>query len=70
MKEIIRRTLIIFWLIAIAGVFVGVYNFSLFDWEAWEISVGFSALIWTLQFILIGVVNPFALVRAKTEQQA
>ena len=68
MKEIIRRTLIISWLIAIAGVFIGIYNFGLFDIEAWSISVFLSALIWAIQFILIGVVNPIALFHGKTEQ--
>ena len=68
MKGIIRRTLIVFWLAAIAGVVIGVFNFGLLDWEAWSISVGLSVLIWVLQFVLTGVVNPFALIRAEIEQ--
>lgn len=68
MKSIIRRTLIVFWLAAIAGVVIGILNFGLLDSEAYEISVGLSVLIWVLQFVLTGAVNPFVLIRAEVEQ--
>lgn len=65
MKEIVRRTLIVFWLAAITGIVYNVFRFGLLDLETWQISALFSAPVWALQFILTGVVNPFALVRTK-----
>jgi hypothetical protein len=67
MKEITRRTLIVFWLAAMAGVVYNIFRWGLFDSETWQISALFAMPIWALQFILTGVINPFALIRQKTE---
>lgn len=67
MKEIVRRTLIVFWLAATAGVAYNVFIHGLFDLETWQISAIFALPIWTIQFILTGTVNPFSLLRARTE---
>ncbi len=70
MKEIIRRTLIVFWLISIAAVFIGIYNYGVFATRAWESFLVLAVINWTLQYILFGAVKPFALVRAKSDQKS
>jgi hypothetical protein len=65
MKEITRRTLIVFWLAAIAVIAYNVFRWGLFDLETWQISALFAMPLWALQFILTGVVNPFALIHSK-----
>lgn len=67
MKEIVRRTLVVLWLAAIAGFVYTVFELGLFDLETWQISAFFLLPVWALQFILTGVVNPSGLVR-KTAQ--
>lgn len=67
MREIVRRTLIVFWLAAVAGIVYNVFRWGPFDLETWQISALFAMPIWAVQFILTGVVNPFALARQKTE---
>lgn len=67
MKEIVRRTLLVFWLAAIAGLASNAFRWGLFDLETWQISALFITPIWALQFILTGVVNPFALLRKERE---
>jgi hypothetical protein len=67
MKEIARRTLIVFWLAAIAGIVYNVLRWGLFDLETWQISALFVMPVWAVQFILTGVVNPLALVHRKPE---
>lgn len=66
MKEIIRRTLIVFWLAVFAGIIYNAFHFGLLDLEMWQISAIFVAPIWALQFILTGIINPFTLIRAQT----
>lgn len=70
MKEIIRRTLIVFWLISIAVVFIDIYNFGVFDMLAWKSFLFLAVINWTLQYILFGAVNPFVLVRTKSNQKS
>lgn len=66
MKEIVRRTLIVFWLAVITGLVYNVTRWGLFDLETWQISALFLLPVWALQFILTGVVNPIALIRKKS----
>lgn len=67
MKEIIRRTLIVFWLVAIAGFASNIFRWGVFNLETWQISALFIIPIWALQFILTGIINPFALTCRKLE---
>lgn len=67
MKEIVRRTLIVFWLAAIAGLVSNAFRWGIFNLETWQISALFIVPTWALQFILTGVVNPLALTRKKLE---
>lgn len=67
MREIVRRTLIVLWLAAFAGIIYNALRFGLLDLEMWQISAIFATPIWALQFILTGVVNPFALIRTQTK---
>ena len=67
MKEIVRRTLIVFWLAAFTGVIYNAFRFGLLELEMWQISAIFVIPIWALQFILTGVVNPLALIRTQTK---
>lgn len=67
MKEIARRTLIVFWLAAIAGIGYNIFRWGLFNSETWQISALFAMPIWGVQFILTGAVNPLELVRQRDE---
>lgn len=63
MKEIIRRTLIVCWLAAIATLVINIFDRGIFHSYAWEISAFLMVPIWALQFILLGIANPLALTR-------
>ena len=65
MKEIVRRTLIVLWLAAIAGLVYNIFQRGLIDLETWQISALFVIPIWALQFILTGIVNPLVLIHRK-----
>jgi cytochrome c oxidase subunit IV len=67
MKGVIRRTLIVIWLAAIAGLAFNVFRWGVFNLETWQISALFIIPIWALQFILTGIVNPYSLARGKFE---
>jgi drug/metabolite transporter (DMT)-like permease len=65
MKEIVRRTLIVLWLAAIAGVVYNIFQWGVVNLETWQISALFVMPIWALQFLLTGIVNPLLLMRKK-----
>ena len=67
MKEIVRRTLIVFWLAAFAGIIYNAFRLGLLDLEMWQIAAIFVVPIWALQFILTGLVNPFGLIRTQSK---
>lgn len=66
MKEIVRRTLVVLWLAAIAGVVYNIFQQGIINLETWQISALFAMPIWALQFILTGIVNPLLLIRRKS----
>ena len=63
MKEIIRRTLIVFWLAAIATHIFNMFDKGIFNDDTWLISAILMVPIWALQYILLGIANPLALRR-------
>lgn len=63
MKEIIRRTLIVFWLAAIATHIFNVFDRGIFHHDVWLISAILMVPIWALQYILLGIANPLDLRR-------
>lgn len=63
MKEIVRRTLIVFWLAAIATHIFNMFDRGGFHHDVWLISAILMVPIWALQYILLGIANPLALRR-------
>lgn len=63
MKEIIRRTLIVCWLAAIATLLVNIFDRGVFHSDTWVISAFLIVPTWALQFILLGIANPLAITR-------
>jgi len=65
MKEIVRRTLIVLWLLATSGFIGVVFESGLFHSDTWIIAAALFIPVWALQFIFTGLVNPTALFSAK-----
>lgn len=67
MKAILRRTLIVLWLAAIAGVVGAVFESGVLDGDTWIIAALLVLPVWALQFILTGLVNPASLLRGSAK---